>query len=290
VIEDEEEPVSGSVLSSPDVVRRDAPPPPQPRSVPIWAPFAALLSAYVLVALLGVVLIGLEAASNPAFDTKNPPIGWELGLTFVQDVVLVFVAFITVKLFLGHVGPGDLGLRRIARPWRAIGWMVLVFIGFLLISKLLTEVFGEPKDQALVTDVKDEDTLGVLIVYGTLICVVAPFVEELFFRGFMFTTLARKLGPWWGMLIVGVVFGLGHAPAPWISLVALGAFGVGLCLLYWRTESIIPGMALHALNNSITFAAIKDVDPALFAGIVVVSVGAVVAGASAVSARAAVAA
>ena len=75
-----------------------------------------------------------------------------------------------------------------------------------------------------------------------------------------------------------------------LSLVALGAFGVGLCLLYWQTKSIIPGMALHALNNSITFGAIKNLDPALYAAVVVLSVGAVVGVASALSARPAVAA
>jgi membrane protease YdiL (CAAX protease family) len=130
----------------------------------------------------------------------------------------------------------------------------------------------------------------VLVGYALLICVLAPFVEELFFRGFMFTALARRLGPGWGALIVGFVFGIGHAPAPAISLVALGAFGVGLCLLYWRTKSIIPGMALHALNNSITFGAIKDLDPALYTGVIVLSIGAVVACASALSVRPAVAA
>ena len=87
------------------------------------------------------------------------------------------------------------------------------------------------------------------------------------------------------------MFGLGHAPAPQpIQLIALGVFGVGLCLLYWRTQSIIPCMALHALNNSITFGLVKDLDPALFAGVVVLSVGTVIAGATAVSARTAVAA
>jgi hypothetical protein len=106
----------------------------------------------------------------------------------------------------------------------------------------------------------------------------------------MFTALQRRLGVAWSALIVGLVFGLGHAPAPIISLVALGVFGVGLCLLYWRTESIIPGMALHALNNSITFGAVKSLDPALFAGVVVLSVGAVVAAGAAVSSRATVAA
>ncbi|MDX6672313.1 MAG: hypothetical protein QOI91_2676, partial [Solirubrobacteraceae bacterium] len=72
-----------------------------------------------------------------------------------------------------------------------------------------------------------------------------------------------------------------------IQLIALGAFGVGLCLLFWRTQSIIPCMALHALNNSITFGATKELDGGLFAAVVVLSVGTVVAGATAVSARSA---
>ena len=52
-----------------------------------------------------------------------------------------------------------------------------------------------------------------LIAWGVLICVLAPVVEELFFRGFMFTVFARGSGVAWAALLVGVVFGLGHAPA-----------------------------------------------------------------------------
>ena len=114
----------------------------------------------------------------------------------------------------------------------------------------------------------------------------APLVEEVFFRGFMFTVFARRMGIAWAALLDGVVFGIGHAGgAEAIQLVALGAFGVALCLLYWRTQSIIPGMALHALNNSIAFGEAVKLDPGLRAGIVVGSVGAVVAVARAVSSR-----
>ena len=49
-------------------------------------------------------------------------------------------------------------------------------------------------------------------------------------------------------------------------------------------------MALHALQNSLTFAAIKTDDLMPFAGIVVLGVGTVVAGATAVSVRSRVAA
>jgi hypothetical protein len=49
-------------------------------------------------------------------------------------------------------------------------------------------------------------------------------------------------------------------------------------------------MALHALNNSIAFGEALNLDPALRVGVVVGSVGVVVAAATAVSARTAVAA
>jgi membrane protease YdiL (CAAX protease family) len=107
----------------------------------------------------------------------------------------------------------------------------------------------------------------------------------------MFATLMKRMNPIWAAVIVGVVFGAGHAVgAPIESVIALSAFGVGLCLLYWRTQSIIPCMALHALNNSITFAAVKEVDFALGAGMVILSVGVVAATGLALSGRAKVAA
>jgi 2-haloalkanoic acid dehalogenase type II len=261
------------------------PPPPKQREVPIWAPFAALLGALVVIATFGAVVIGLYSVNHPGFDADEIPIGLTLGLTALQDAAFVFGAWIAVRLSLGSTPASQFGLNPVRKPWQALGWAVLIYVGFWTVTLVLTAIFGEPSDQELVSDVKNEDTLGVLIAYGVLICLIAPFVEELFFRGFMFTVLRRRLGVAWSALIVGFVFGLGHAPAPAISLIALGVFGVGLCLLYWRTESIIPGMALHALNNSITFGAVKSLDPAMFAGVVVLSVGAVVAAGTAVSSR-----
>jgi membrane protease YdiL (CAAX protease family) len=39
-------------------------------------------------------------------------------------------------------------------------------------------------------------------------------------------------------------------------LPALAAFGFGVCLLFWFTGSLLPGIALHALTNSIVVAAL----------------------------------
>ena len=209
----------------------------------------------------------------------------------LQNLGFVFGAWIAIRLVLGAAPPEQFGLRRVSNVGRAVGWAVGVFVAFWVVTIALTLIFGQPDEQALVTDLKSEDSLATVIAFGVLLCLVAPVVEELFFRGFMYTILSPRLGPIWAALLVGTLFGLGHAiGAEPIAVIALSAFGIGLCILYWRTESIIPCMALHALNNSITFGVVKDLDPALFAGVVIASVGAVTAGATALSARPRVAA
>jgi len=272
-------------------IPHDEPPVPTPDpQIPVWAPFLALAAALFVVLLIGGTAIALLAAADPDFESDNLPVGVTLVLTGFQNIVFVLAAYITIKLALGRTTRADFGLIPVRRVGEAAGWAALVYVGFWSISALLAGIFGTPDEQALVQDVKAEDSLVVLAAYAVTICLIAPVVEELFFRGFMFGVLAKRLGPWWGMGITGVVFAIGHAPAPAISLIALGVFGVGLCLLYWRTQSIVPCMALHALNNAITFGVTKDLDPAVFAAVVVGSVGVVSGGAQAFSSRRTVAA
>lgn len=269
------------------------PPPPEPReaTVPVWAPFAALLAVLIIVSITAAAVYGVLKASDPSIkSTDDLPDGATLGLTFFQDLVFVFGAWISVKLALGSGALDRLGLRRV-RSWReALKWAGGAYAVFWIAAIVLALAFGDPKDQTLVTDLKEEDSTITLIGWAVLICVLAPVVEEIFFRGFMFGAFLKRMPLVWAALLDGLVFGLGHAPAAPIQLIALGAFGVGLCLLYWRTQSIIPCMALHALNNSITFGATKDLDAGLFAAVVVLSVGTVIAGGTAVSRRSAVAA
>jgi uncharacterized protein len=265
-------------------------PAPPPR-IPVWAPFAALAITVVLVSSLEGAWLGIAHSRDPSIQTVDDlSLGVRLGFTVVQDLVLVFVAWLSIKLSLGRAGPAELGLRRVRSVGRAALAVLVVYLVFIGIAQLLALIFGNPPDQELVTQIKHEPHDAVLVGFGVMTCFVAPVAEELFFRAFMYRAIAAKLGPVWGALVAGVIFGGVHAPNPVLGLVALAVLGVGLCLLYWRLQSIIPCMALHALNNSITFGLATKLSDAAFAGLVVGSVGLVVAGASALSARPAVAA
>jgi len=261
--------------------------PPPRTEVPVWVPFLALAAVLFIVSIFGLAVYGIVTVTDPSIKTTDDlPVIATQALTFLQDAIFVFVAWIAVRLSVGETPRERFGLVRPEGVLNVLRWTAAAYGIFWLAAIVLSAIFGPPDDQTLVTDLRDEDSLGVVIVWAVLICVLAPVVEEFFFRGFMFTVLARRMGVVWAMIVDGIVFGIGHAAgAEIIQLLALAAFGMGLCLLYWRTQSIIPCMALHALNNSITFGVTKDLDPALFAGVVVVSVGTVVGGGLAVSAR-----
>jgi membrane protease YdiL (CAAX protease family) len=84
-----------------------------------------------------------------------------------------------------------------------------------------------------------------------LFAVVAPFVEELTFRG-LGQSLLRFLGRWPSILVVGVAFGATHGLVE--ALLVLVPFGVVLAVVRDRTDSVYPGMVVHALFNGTALA------------------------------------
>ena len=75
---------------------------------------------------------------------------------------------------------------------------------------------------------------------------IAPFVEELTFRG-VGQSLLRFLGRVPSILLVGLAFGLAHGLVE--ALIVLVPFGIALAWLRDRTDSVIPGMFVHGLFN-----------------------------------------
>lgn len=83
------------------------------------------------------------------------------------------------------------------------------------------------------------------------VCLCAPVFEELLFRGFVYTALRNRLGVASAALLDGVLFALPHYSGTEhaTDLPAYGAFGVAACLLYERTGSLFPAIALHAVGT-----------------------------------------
>jgi uncharacterized protein len=242
----------------------DRPPEPAPDElprlgVPVWSPFAALFATFVGVLILGIVVGIAIGIAGGDVDAADPDTGLTLVLTAAQAAILVGAAWYAVELLSGRRPvPASFGLR-VPPPLSALGWTLVAYLGFWVATVAVVLVLGQPDDQQLVQDIEDEETFAVLAGFAVLSCLVAPLAEEFFFRGFMFRALAERVTPIWAAVIAGGVFGVIHAPgSPAVSVLVLGLFGVALCLLFWRTGSLIPCIMLHAFNNSIAFGATKD--------------------------------
>jgi membrane protease YdiL (CAAX protease family) len=230
----------------------------------------ALLAA-AAAALLGGAAIAIVAVIAGA-NLSNPPPSVNIGATALQDVAFVVIAFMFARL-TGSADPADFGLR--PARWRsAVGWMLLTWLGFLTFSAVWVSALGIHDRQDVPDELGADQSTLALVAVTVLVTVMAPICEELFFRGYFFRTLRNWRGPWVAAVLTGLVFGAVHAfGSPIGFLVPLAVFGFGLCLLYWRTDSILPCMALHALNNSLALGVAQGWDwqvPVLMAGAVAV--------------------
>jgi uncharacterized protein len=201
--------------------------------------------------IFGYIVLGAIAGAAGA-DIDHPPSGVEIGATVIQDLALIVSALLFARL-VTRPRPWHFGLRR-TRFWPAAGWVVVAWMGFFIFSAVWIAALGIHERDDLPKELGAGNSVVALAAVAVLVAVVAPIAEEFFFRGYFFTALRSWKGPWIAAAITGVVFGaihVGSAPAGY--LVPLAAFGFALCLLYWRTGSLYPCMALHALNNSLAF-------------------------------------
>ena len=244
------------------------PPLPAPRSPrddlpawPPWAPFAAMLVT------LGIAILGATLATVVAqlagydVDAGDPPPGVTITGTFFQDGALILSAWLLAKLTAGDPTPAQFGLR-LVKPLKALRWLAFAWVTFIVFSGIWAAALGIEENDDLPQELGADDSSTALFFVAVLVCVAAPIAEELFFRGFCFTALRRRIGVAGGAIATGVIFGLIHAgSADLVFLVPLGVFGTLLCLLYHRTGSLLPCMVLHALNNSLALGVSQSWQP-----------------------------
>ena len=80
-----------------------------------------------------------------------------------------------------------------------------------------------------------------------IVGVLAPFAEEVFFRGFLLAALVPKIGGLRGAVVSSSVFSAAHLNVG--TLFPIFVMGMLLAWLYLRTGSIWPPVAAHAAQN-----------------------------------------
>lgn len=134
------------------------------------------------------------------------------------------------------------------RPWVTLIWCVVAALGAIIPSVWIQEHMPELPNIAEDTfDIIMKDRWGYLAV-GLL----APLGEEMVFRGAVLRSLLQWCSkPWVAIAISALIFAAAHMNPAQLP----HAFLIGLLLgwLYYRTDSIVPGMVYHWINNSVAY-------------------------------------
>ncbi|MET0614169.1 MAG: type II CAAX endopeptidase family protein [Thermoleophilaceae bacterium] len=238
----------------------DPPPPPPPErpelpegAAPRWPAWYAGVG--FLVALIAtLIVVGIVAAATGATTDDSDPT-FTIVATFLQGLIFIGTAVMFAS-FTRKPKPEHFGLRP-TRFWPAAGWATLGMLSFYALVALYSVIVQPDAQQTVAQDLgADQGTFG-MIAAGFMVICVAPFAEEFFFRGFFYRALRSRWSVLAAAAIDGLLFGVIHydfsGADALLILPPLGILGFIFCLVYERTGSIYPTIAMHALNNAIAF-------------------------------------
>jgi membrane protease YdiL (CAAX protease family) len=197
---------------------------------------------------LGVAAFGAWLVAAIGLGGLMLLLSWQIDLgLFVTlwELPLVIPAWwFTVRKY--RVKWWALGVRGFDVDFVGIGVALLMLAtGFNLIYNLVLSQFNLQAQMDLVALFEDLSSPWLLLVGGI---VVAPVVEELFFRGFVFAGLRDRYG--WrkaGLISAGLFAVLHLQPLMVLPILLLGMI---FAYLYHRSGSIWPAVIVHVLTNA----------------------------------------
>jgi uncharacterized protein len=229
-----------------------------------WPAFFALLGFVLALTAALVLAILVSTAASIITGTADPDdAGVTLAATLLQDAAFVLSA-IWLARQVSRPRARDFGLRP-APLRRAVAWTLVLGAGFYAISALYSALLDPEAEQQTLDTLGVDEGVGFLIASAVVVVVLAPFAEEFLFRGFMYRALRNRLRPIVAAIAIGAIFGSIHYSGPeTLELIPLLALlGFVFCVLYERTGSLYPAIALHAFNNALAFAVTADEDGAV---------------------------
>lgn len=173
-------------------------------------------------------------------------------LALVTIISSIVYAVLTLGLFYSlKWTPASRSYLR-SQPWVALAWTVTFALGTILPAEWFEETLHlelPPQFEQIFAAVMSKPW-GYLVVD-----ILAPIAEEVVFRGAIQRMLQKVFTgrrSWIAIVATALLFALVHMN----KAQGVHAFIIGIIIgwLYYRTDSIIPGLAVHFVNNSMAYA------------------------------------
>jgi membrane protease YdiL (CAAX protease family) len=181
-----------------------------------------------------------------------------LGLTFAVEAALLSAACVLVQRVYGLSFYEEMRISldyKIGSPSLVVLGMALALSVVLVSAMVARFVPGlvpeqeTPIEQLLTTP-------GSVVLFAIFGIAIAPALEELMFRGFLFRVLQDVVGMSIAVWTTAAIFALFHGPQlwpNWPAIIVILGVGYVLSKLRERTDSVIPGFIGHTVYNAVLF-------------------------------------
>ena len=195
------------------------------------------------------VLADQDALLAHLSDTSNP-----LSLAYLLTSLAVMLP--ALQLALLCVGLRPIGLRHSVAfrlRWRWMLWCAFPALVITVLNTALSFVplaFGETIETVPV----DMSVFAVSLVLIVLLVPLQAAAEEYVFRGLIMQTIGAWVRPVWiGIVVSTIIFTVGHTQYELWGMLSVGVMGAGFAIVTWRTGGLEAAIALHVVNNVVSF-------------------------------------
>jgi uncharacterized protein len=217
---------------------------------PPWTGWGVLLIAAFAVMSIIVLLIATPLVARRILYPYAPTI--EVAQYPLVTIAAQLLGYLVVLLFMVIVVT-----RRGLPFWRTVRWTwprnpLAYLLGGIILSLSLQAVahwLPMPKELPVDRFFQTTRQAWVLAVFGTTL---APLMEELFFRGFLYPVLTRRLGVAISVFVTALAFSLIHAPQlgrAWGPILVIFLVGLTLTITRVVTKSVATSFLMHVAYN-----------------------------------------
>lgn len=216
----------------------------------------------VYIALAAVVFIFVFGSVAMGWALAHHAFGGEAAKDLARDPKVLVPAQAVSYLFVVFFMAFIVGRRCRAGLWKAVRWnwpraawaaYLAIGIGLAYAITGASSIFPMPKQLPMDQYFHDAADAYLMSAFGIFI---APLVEELFYRGFLYPVIARRLGVALGIVLTALPFAFMHGGQlafSWAPLLMLFIVGSVLTLVRARAHSVAAGVLVHMGYNATLF-------------------------------------
>lgn len=218
------------------------------------------LDAVISLIFLTVVLVGIYFGSAKLFEvlggeqffnSSNISNASFTVLYGIQTVLMLGVVWF-FAMFRRKSNLRDLGLRyyNIAKTiWYSFLSLLAIIMVSILYNLLMKNFIGIESPPTTIQKLISNRSISnnILLVVVT---VIAPFSEEVFFRGFLYSAFKKSWGVNTALFLSSFLFAIVHLEL--YSFIPLIIIGWLLAYLFEKTKSLMPAIFLHGVYNLIS--------------------------------------